>query len=122
MTTQFTISNARVSNARHPCTVLASLRNLCRFVRTNVSGQFSKELDSNQRKSLRRQPPDYCTITSRPWPWERTPYLFRSCCATCIPKSNTAIRPKYKIDIVQRCDGVTSKYRCSSSVRLRKSE
>src|SRR5215469_8555481 len=39
----------------------------------------------------------------------RTPYLLKSCCATCMPKSKTAIRPKYNTDIIQRCDCVTSK-------------
>ena len=52
---------------------------------------------------------DHWAMTSRPWPWERTSYLFRSCCATCMPNSKTAIRPKYSSDIIPRCDGVTSK-------------
>src|SRR5205809_7294373 len=106
MMMQFVNSNARASNARQLCTLLASLPNLYRFVRTSVSDQFSSELDSNLRKSSRRQLLDYCTIVSRPWPRERTPDSLKSCCATCIPNSRIAIRPKYNIDIVQRCVGL----------------
>ena len=109
MTTRFGTLNSPASSAPHRYTALASLPNLCSFVRTSVSGRFSRKSGSNRRKSSRRQRLNYWTMMSRPWPCERTSYLFRSCCATCIPNSRIAIKPKYKNDIVQRWDAVTSK-------------
>src|SRR5213596_4363687 len=55
MTKQFATSSALANSARPPCTALGSPRNLCHFVQTNVSARFSKESDSNRRKSLQRQ-------------------------------------------------------------------
>src|SRR5437773_4530610 len=55
MKTQFATSSALANSAPLPCTALVSPRNFCRLVQTNVSGQFSKESDSNRKKSLQRQ-------------------------------------------------------------------
>src|ERR1044072_5894836 len=54
MMTQFANSRAHANSARHPCMESDSPRNMCRFVQTNDSVQFSRDSDSNLRKFPRR--------------------------------------------------------------------